>query len=390
MPRVPTFPSNYHTEADNMPDRPRSSHSLIPDHPMIARVTLIFVTTLAAQATQAQIAVSAPIVMRPAEVTCTNMAIEKRVPCPDSRLFFDEGQGVVQDAFNRKEFSKLDALYERWCTGKDRFPDGRWKLSQYQEGLSGNFSAWNNWAKDLAVIQSWQQAAPTSSAARFAEAIYWHTYAWKARGHGYGSTVSKEGWEIFRERLTKAQAILEAMPTGEAGCAAPEALRLYVLTELGRKAELAPVYDRASRRFPEYHGIYFAMARHLEPKWGGSAAQYEAFADRVAKQTKDFEGMGMYARLYWIVDNNSGLPFLNDPLRAPAWNKLKAGYEDLMRLYPSSMHNLGKFTDVACRSTDGELYRKLRTRLAGYEHTVDMLDPVDVCDRRHQWAPAKE
>jgi hypothetical protein len=49
------------------------------------------------------------------------------------------------------------------------------------------------------------------------------------------------------------------------------------------------------------------------------------------------------------------------------------------------MHNLGKFAGVACRSNDGELYRQLRAKIDGYEQGADMLDPIDVCDRRHGW-----
>jgi len=94
----------------------------------------------------------------------------------------------------------------------------------------------------------------------------------------------------------------------------------------------------------------------------------------------------MYARLYWLVDTRrGGIPFVDDPVQPPQWSKLHAGYEDLMRLYPSSMHNLGKYAGVACRSSDGALYRSLRSRIAGYEGSAEMLDPIDVCDRRHKW-----
>lgn len=358
---------------------------------MLTRVTFIAVTAAIGMPVQAQIGVSAPPMAGPALVTCTNMVLQQQVPCPDSSMFFFEGQARVQASFNARDFSKLDVLYDQWCTGKDRFPDGRWKLSQYEEGLSGNFSAWNRWANDLEVIKSWQKSSPGSAAAIFAEAVYWHTYAWKARGTGYASTVAKEGWELFRERLSKADAALASIPVTAAECPAPSALRLSVLTELGADEEqLASVYEAAVHKHPEYHGIYFAMARHYQPKWGGNTLQYESFANRVAEQTKGFEGMGMYARIYWLVDDNHGIPFTNAPQQAPSWKKLKAGYEDLMRLYPSSIHNLGKFAGVACRSTDGELYRKLRTKIAGYEQSADMVDPVDVCDRRHHWSAAKE
>lgn len=356
---------------------------------MFTRLAFITLSFLWGSSVQAQIGVSSPPVLRPASVTCTDMAARKQVPCPDSELFFHEGQAPVQSALNARNFAELDALYDRWCVGKDRFPDGRWKLSQYEAALSGNFNAWGAWAKDLEVITAWQKSAPRSAAARFAEAVYWHAYAWKARGEGYASSVSKEGWELFRERLAKADAAMAKFPK-MMECAAPHALRLNLLTGQGAtEAQFLKAYEEAASKFPEYHSIHFAMAQHYEPKWGGSAAQYEAFADRVAARTKGFEGMGMYARLYWIVDTRQGQPFTNSPTQPPSWRKLKAGYQDLMRLYPSSMHNLGKFAGVACRSREGELYRKLRTAIAGHQETADMLDPVDVCDRRHGWVESK-
>jgi hypothetical protein len=314
------------------------------------------------------------------------MEILQSVPCPDSQMFFHDGGRFVQEAFGRKDFARLDALYEQWCSGEDRFPDGRWKLFQYGVALDEMYEAWQTWSRDLDVLKAWRQAQPQSEAALYAEAIYWRAYAWKARGGGYAGTVSKEGWELFHERLAKSSEILTALRAGAIDCPAPHALALGVLTDLGAAEDtLAEVYTEASRRWPEYHNLHFAMARHYEPKWGGSEEAYEAFAEQVARQTKAFEGMGMYARLYWLVDSRRGIPFLNDPSRAPDWKKLQAGYEDLMRLYPSSLHNLGKYAGVACRSGDSELYRRLRSRIAGYEHTAQMLDPVDVCDRRHQW-----
>lgn len=346
-----------------------------------------FVATLA----QAQIGVSAPPRPAPAGVSCMNLELKKGVPCPDSNLFFQEGQAPVEDAFHRRDFAKLNALYGAWCTGKDRFPDGTWKLAQYKKALEGLFDAWNTWNADLGKIKAWESSFPNSEAAQYAEAVYWHAYAWKARGSGYASSVSKEGWELFHERLEKSRVILTTLRQRASQCPAPGTLLIAVLTDGGASEEaLMPVFDEVTTKFPQYHNAYFAMARHYGPLWGGNAAQYEKFANRVAAQTRSFEGMGMYARLYWLVDDNNQLPFRNEPLHPPYWNKLKSGYEDLMRLYPNSIHNRGKYAGVACRSTDGALYRKLRTQIDGYEETVEMLDPVDVCDRRHHWSEASK
>jgi len=354
----------------------------------LVRTVWSLVAALCFGTAQAQIGYSSAPMMGPPLVTCTNLELMKQVPCPDSALFFHAGKGPVQQAYNAGNFKTLDDLYDQWCTGKDRFPDGRWKLSQYGDAFADNFSAWSAWSKDLKTIQAWQQARPESKAAPYAEAVYWRAYAWKARGSGYANTVSKEGWELFRERMAKAKDILTTLHERGAQCAAPYPLTLSVLTEMGAsETELAAVFERGVREYPEYHNIYFAMARHYEPKWGGSLEQYERFARETAERTKSFEGMGMYARLYWLVDTRHGIPFGSDDAQPPYWSKLHAGYEDLMRLYPSSMHNLGKYADVACRSSDGELYRTLRSKIAGYEDSAKMLDPIDVCYRRHKWTP---
>lgn len=356
---------------------------------MLNRIACAVAASACCASAQAQIGVSAPPIPGPALVMCTILELGKQVPCPDSEMFFHQGRAWVQRAFNARDFGRLDELYDLWCAGKERFPDGRWKLSQYGEGLHQNFTAWKTWSKDLGVIQQWQRARPQSKAALYAEAIHWRARGWSARGGGYASSVSKEGWELFRERLTKSREILARLQSAESSCAAPYALSLSVLTDLGASEEdLQAVFAEAVRRYPEYHNIYFAMARHYEPKWGGSTELYERFADQVAEQTRGFEGSGMYARLYWLVDQRRDLPFVNEESAPPHWKKLRSGYEDLMRLYPSSMHNLGKFAGVACRSNDGELYRQLRAQIDGYEQGADMLDPIDVCDRRHAWTGA--
>jgi hypothetical protein len=355
---------------------------------MLARIAGLVTAGLCCAAAQAQIGVSGPVMSGPPIVTCSNMELGQGVPCPDSTLFFFQGQGLVQQAFNARDFKALDELYEQWCTGKDRFPDGRWKLSQYGEGLDRNFDAWKTWTRDLQVIERWQRARPQSRAALYAEAVYWRARAWDARGGGYAGSVSKEGWELFHERLIRSKEALLKLQARGFGCAAPYALAISLLTDLGApEEELAALYKEGMQRYPEYHNLYFAMARHYEPRWGGSPEEYEAFANQAAEQTRAFEGMGMYARLYWLVDRRRNMPFVNEEAGPPYWKKLRAGYEDLVRLYPSSMHNLGKYAGVACRSKDGELYRALRARIAGYEQSAEMLDPIDVCDRRHDWKP---
>lgn len=349
-----------------------------------AVATIIFCGTASAQKD-----VTVPPMFSKRLASCTNADLTQKVLCADFQMSFRDGSGLVQRAFNSKEYDKLDKLYGQWCTGDDRFPNGQWKLPQYEEGLRTNFLAWNRWEKDLEMIKTWQTSSPKSEAAQYVEAVYWRAYAWKARGSTYTSSISEADWVLFRERLAKSKDILDTLRAASPQCPAPYPLILWTLTDLGASEDqFLAVYSEGARRFPEYHEIYFSMAKHYQPKWGGTIGKFDVFAKQVAAQTKKFEGMGMYARLYSLVDKVDDIPFSGRPSQPPTWKALNAGYEDIMQKYPSSMENLGKYVGVACRTSDSKLYRKLRSNIVGYEQFVSMADPVDICDTKHEWNSA--
>jgi hypothetical protein len=319
-----------------------------------------------------------------------NMEQLKVARCLDSQLIVFEAQFKVETLLLEGGFGELESIYKQWCTGVDRLPDGRWHLSVYADGIIGNLRAWKTWDRGLVAIQAWQQAHPDSEAARYVEAVYWSEFAWVARGSGFASSVSQEAWALFRERVQRALAAIVKLPHDEPVCAAPYALMINLMLETGQKGpELRALYARAAKRFPEYHPIHFAMARTFEPRWGGSAAAFERFADEAATLTRSFEGRGMYARIYWTVDDRYGLPFDARSGRPPHWEKLKQGFEDLLKRYPQSTHNLGQYANVACRSTDSATYRRLRTMIDGFERDIQMAEAPEVCDRRHGWTGPK-
>lgn len=349
----------------------------------------VLATGLLAPSARAGMTVSAMPIPMPEPAVCTSTELQQRVPCPDSVLFFTEIKPPLINAYYVSDFATMDRLYQEWCTGKARFPDGRWYLGFYGDALYDTFTSWGNWDATLAKLRLWQQSRPESQAALYAEAIFWRAYAWSARGSGWAHEVSREGWELFREREANARKILERIGDSKFQCAAMYPLLISVMIDQSAPdAEIEKVYQRGIRRFPEYHNIYFAMARAYSPRWGGDEAAYERFASDAAERTRSFEGMGMYARIFWLEDERNGVPFHNVPGHPPYWSKLKAGFDDLEQRYPSSLHNIVKYADVACRSGDSALYLRLRKIIQGKEDlAVHMQDPIDVCDRRHGWKP---
>ncbi|MES3020000.1 MAG: DUF4034 domain-containing protein [Pseudomonadota bacterium] len=315
---------------------------------------------------------------------CFEKNTHKMVSCPDSVRFNPEGSGLVVHLFNNQNFDRLEKLFDQWCTGKDRFADGLWKLPHFSPKVEGalGFRSLN---QNMEAVQSWQKAKPGSVAAKFFEAALWKSYAWKSRGDAFANMVSKESWTLFHERLGNADLILTEIEGRAKSCPAWYEEKIETLVAMGKGAEARKVFDEGVKTFPKYHQIYFAIARIYEPKWGGSVEAYNAFAHEAVRLAKGFEGGGMYARLFWLVDGRFGIPFVSEN-KYPEWKYLQAGYDDLMRDYPNSAHNTNRYAAVACRSNDSVLYRTLRSRTTDYlVSSMFDVDPVDVCDRRHKF-----
>lgn len=325
-------------------------------------------------------------------LTCADEASGKPVVCPEPSVKREKGRAPVEIAFNEGDFDELDKIFDRVSSGDERFVDGTSYLQAYQNTLAMLYQTWQRWDEDLAKIKEWQRLRPASTAARFAEAIYWQSFAWNARGSAYAHAVKKEGWELFRQRLAKASAVMELLRPQAKRLPAWYALKIELAMESGMDKEARAIFDEGVAQHRQYYPLYLEMARSYEPKWGGSIAQFEGFANEAVKLAKGFEGRGMYSRIFWTVDYTHGIPFRSEKESVPNWKKLNAGFADLLKLYPKSHSILNQYASVACRSGDGALYRKLRTKLGDYlNESYFKIDPVDVCDVRHKWqAPANK
>jgi len=322
------------------------------------------------------------------ELVCRNAKTNQVVACPDQQISYEYGMSAPLSFFVMRRYAEIDQLYTQWCAGQERFPDGRWKIWFLGEGFKKQFEESKSFERDFKQIQEWQRAAPNSEAAHYVEAIYWQQYAWHARGRNNTIAQSKEALEIFAERQAKALDALKAIDLNTSQCPAPLAQKMYLLIESGgSKAALFKTYQLGIKRFPEYHDIYLAMGKYYDPLWGGSAEKFDQFARRVAEKTRQFEGKGMYARLFWTVYIDDQLLFKSESQNIPNWEMLRDGYKDLMKKYPYSIKIAEMFLNVACNSRDSTLYRSLREKILSYEEYAEMQDSLEVCDRRHHWNP---
>ena len=292
----------------------------------------------------------------------------------------------LQAMWQEKKFEKIDAQLQTWCSSKERFPDGQWKLIAFESAFTDMFKSWQQWDEDLKSLEEWRLKNSKSPALAMVEIIFWRSYAWNARGGGFATTVSKEGWELFRERLGKAKVRLQESKDQSRSCALWHSLMLDTLLESGAKmSELEATYKQAVSLFADHPGLHLAMGRAFSPRWGGSVELFDKFAREAVVLTKNTEGNSLYARLYWSEDGR-GQYTIQFPKgsKTPEWELMKSGFEDLMKRYPESTWNMNKFASFACRANDKATYLKLRQQLGT---VIDsQLWPsgysVDVCDYR--------
>ncbi len=312
------------------------------------------------------------------------------VQCDEGDLkSFDDGS-VIPNAFHNSHFDQLEKLYSTWRHENAMYADGISKISLLCKSLSRTIGG-AEIKYSLGKIKNWQKKSEDSFLSRYAEAAYWRSAAWNARGNGYANTVTKEGWILYGERLKRSLEILNQMQANASEHPCWHPLKIDVMIELGAPlTEIRSVFSKAIANFPEYHDTYFSMGRAYSPLWGGSRKSFDAFVREVVDKTRDFEGEAFYARLYWTVDADNNIPFHNESSQYPKWKNLKAGYTDLMKKYPDSQWNKNRFAEIACRTNDSQLYRQLRTNIDG-QFIDHMFGPGlrDTCDLKHNWQSSK-
>jgi|GEM_PF-774018 len=324
------------------------------------------------------------------ELHCTDEATGKEVACPEARLKKELGMRPVEIAFSGRDFAELDAIFDRVSSGQQRFADGDSYLDTYEEALAGHMRRWQRWDAHLEEIKQWQKERPGSNAAKFAEAVYWRTSAWNARGEGYAASVAPDSWKLFAERLAKAGDSIDQLKPIAKQFPAWYEFKMNLALETGNPEQVRAIFDEGVAIHRDYYRLYLVMGRAYDPKWGGDPAAFERFANEAVRLARGFEGRGMYGRLFWSVDNVHGLPLMGPKSVVPSWPKLNAAFADLVKHHPDSFHILNRYASIACRANDAVLYRKLRTRLGDYldERHFDVV-AVDVCDSRFHWqAPA--
>lgn len=282
------------------------------------------------------------------------------------------------------KFDRLDSIVDEWSSKDCKLLDGRPKLNFLLFGFSKAFDSESNWENSLQKVRALRKARPNSAYPILAEAQFWYSYAWVARGEGYASTVKPEGWSLFRERLAIAEKVL--IDNKKIASTLPNWYELMISVEgsLQRPDEVRNrTFLEGAQRYKKFLPIYIPRRNLLEPKWGGSWVAVDDFINWAVNNTKETEGQSMYALLYFGVRDNmsDGKSFFANT--RVEWPKLKEGFQDLITLHPHSQWHVNNFAALACEANDKPTYIDLRKRITSDSLRISWVRTAQqLCDAK--------
>jgi hypothetical protein len=262
----------------------------------------------------------------------------------------------VNSRLQKHDFKALDELAIEYRRPNAIASDGQPKLMGFYQGVSKSSSECGRvkdsddmWMDHRRLLREWNEASPNSVAPKIAMARFEVSYGWHARGHGYASSVTDEGWKLFNERIANARAMEEKLAAEASTDPQWYATMLDIAQAQGwERKQFDAVYAEAVKKFPFYYDFYFSKASFYSAKWNGSQKNFKDFVDEAVTATEAKIGQTMYARLNWSAQEDT--MFQDGQAN---WGRMKQGFDRLVTDYPD-LWNRNNYAKFACMAGDAK------------------------------------
>jgi hypothetical protein len=222
------------------------------------------------------------------------------------------------------------------------------------------------------------------------EGDFWSQAAWDARGYGWSDSVTPEGWRLFRERLRKAQTILE-----QAWAADPSDPHIAIemmTVELGQglgRARLETWFRRAMDADPDSYEAAHKKMLYLEPKWYGTEEELLEFAHQCF-HTRNWESRIPFV----LISAHSDLADVggepnNYWKRPEVWNDVEQLYTAYLAWNPNSSFDRSHYALKAFRAEKWKLANELFVALGDKPDLNAMKCSMAAYDQMRQTAASK-
>lgn len=296
------------------------------------------------------------------------------IPANETAAELKERQAIKTEVgrlLDTADFAGLEAMAADYRDRQSRTRSGVWKLTVFYSGFhaKARFNGKDDprWKEMSDKLRAWQAAYPESPAPVIANAVVMKRYARSLKPvviFQRASTVSTED-AAFVSALMANKAYLEKHKSVAARDPHYYVVWSNLAFALGADpAEFFDTVDEGMQAHPDYYQLYFAAMDFHAPQLRGDAKAVEAFANMAVERTKDQEGLGLYARVYWYAMSAF---FGEDMFRRSMvdWTKMSKGIDDVLARYPDQW-NINNFALVSCLAGDAAKTRALLDRIEGY------------------------
>jgi hypothetical protein len=256
----------------------------------------------------------------------------------DAAVHLDQSYKGLPDqiALAVAEYRKLvEAHYDPTflCFTGEEFLDGVKADEQTLEAVS------------LGLDQAFAVADKDDPAARVLDGVFFTDYAWCARGSDYASTVTPEGWQLFNQRLNRANDILTGVEAKTPGLyMTARAMMTVVLGLQEPRDQMELWFQRGIKADPENFNIYMLKRWYLMPRWYGSDEELWKFGLEYAGSTN------WQAKIPMILVESISDAAENDPsvyAKPEIWQPVEKVYREYLKRYPNSVEYRSRFAKSA-------------------------------------------
>ena len=298
---------------------------------------------------------------------------------------FDQWKRDLQADLVAEKFDDLDQTADRLRMGKTRLSGGEWELRTFYTTLDAPQQTEQGSEEHIAHLEHWMSQRPNSITARVALATALVRWAWVARGHGMGNTVTPEGWRLFVARIAQAKVILEGSAKMPNMCPQWYSAMMAVGNAEGwSTARMHQLLEDGLNFEPGYYELYLQYANYLLPKWYGHPGDAASFAASSADAVGGSGGDVLYFQIATNLIKRGDDDF---PIHQMDWARLQRGYTALSVQYGGSHFRENQLAFMAWKYEDAVVARQQFT-LLGDHWSRDVWRDRNYFDRARDWSLA--
>ena len=200
-------------------------------------------------------------------------------------------------------------------------------------------------AASTGLDHAFEEVDRQNPTAQVLDGAFYVNYAWAARGSGEANTVTADGWQLFGERLARADQILSDQfaktPKYPAIC---YEMMIVVLGRQEPRDQMELWFQRGISADPNYFSLYMQKRWYLLPRWYGSDEEVWKFGLECA-QSDNWSAKIPILLAECVTDAADRDPHVY--ARPEIWEPLEKVYRAYLAHYPDSVHYRSLFAKAA-------------------------------------------